>query len=62
MISRETAQMAVVEISEWAEQHNVSGEDVADLLNRLRAVPGNKSWEQSLEAVALMVHEMAVTD
>lgn len=57
MISRATTEAVLNAIVEWSEENEVSGEAVAELINSISKISGNKSFQQSVAALALLVRE-----
>ena len=51
MISAQTRKEAIRVIATWRLTHGVSDEAVAELLQQLSEVPGNKSWTESTAAM-----------
>ena len=49
MISRKSTEEVKRVIVDWASEHGLKSEDVMDLVERLRKVPANKSYRDTLD-------------
>jgi hypothetical protein len=63
MMSKRTLDGMIEALTSWALEHDIDGDVVADLVNKIGKVPGNKSYQQSIGALALEIkHRVTLAD